>query len=95
MHALTPILVLSTLFSTSLAKIITIEGRYWTGNDVVHIGNTNCGQDVYHFKNSVCDGNAKIHLGDIVPPGCSPPGHTYENLVAKGSCKAHFGHQFV
>jgi hypothetical protein len=90
----TPILLL--LATISSAKLITIENRVFSGNDVVQIGNTNCGQDIYHFKNMVCEGNARVHLGDVVPKGCTPPGgHTYERIVAQGDCKMHMGDQFL
>ena len=95
MHALTFLVVLATIFSTSLAKVITVENKHFGGNDKVHIGNSNCGQDVYHFKNIQCDGNAQVHLGDDVPKGCKAPSHTYEKCTVAGKCKMHMGHSYV
>lgn len=72
-----------------------VDGLKWGGNDVVHIGNTRCGQNTWEFKNNYCDGNAKVHLGDDVPKGCKPPGGTtYHNNHAAGHCKLHQGNVY-
>ncbi|KAF2760325.1 hypothetical protein EJ05DRAFT_474215 [Pseudovirgaria hyperparasitica] len=93
MYAITPILLLASLFSTSLAADIYIQGRHFGGDDRIQIGNTNCGQDVYHYSDITCDGNARMHLGSVVPHDCKAdaPGNTYTNIVASGKCKAHLG----
>ncbi|KAK3368470.1 hypothetical protein B0H63DRAFT_488511 [Podospora didyma] len=97
MHASTSLVVLATIFSTSaLAKTITIEGKHWGGNQKVQFGNKNCGQDHYIFKNNKCDGKAQVHLGDIVPKGCKPPGgHKWIGNVAAGQCFMHNGELFL
>ncbi|KAK3368453.1 hypothetical protein B0H63DRAFT_528820 [Podospora didyma] len=95
MHASTCFVVLATVFSTAFAKTITIENKHWGGDTKIQIGNKNCGQDTYIFKNNRCDGNAQVHLGDIVPKGCKPPSHQYIKNVSAGKCRIHMGHQFL
>ncbi|KAK3368465.1 hypothetical protein B0H63DRAFT_528830 [Podospora didyma] len=95
MRVLTTLVVLATLSTATFAKVITIKNQHFGGNDKIHYGNHDCGQDVYHFDNISCDGNAKVHLGDDVPKGCKPPNHTYGKIKAAGKCKMHMGHTFL
>jgi hypothetical protein len=90
---LNPIVFLATISS---AKLVTIENRVLCGNDVVDIGNTNCGQHIYHSKKKVCNSNTRVHVGDVIPKGCtSSDGHTYERMVAQGDDKMYAGDQFL
>lgn len=88
------IAVLATLLASSLARDVYVRNRHFGGNDKVHIGNTNCGQDVYHFEHISCDGNAQVHLGDIVPWGCHAPGHFYTDIDVAGKCRMIAGNVY-
>lgn len=95
MHVAFFITVLTSLFASSLAKDVYVKNRHFGGNDKVHIGNTNCGQDVYHFQHISCDGNAQVHIGDIVPEGCHAPGHFYEDIKIGGHCRMLAGNLYL
>ncbi|KAF2828159.1 hypothetical protein CC86DRAFT_369284 [Ophiobolus disseminans] len=87
MRALASVMVLATIFSNSHAVEIWIENQHWGDNTSVHIGNIDCGQDVYHYRDCSCDGTAYVHLGDIVPQNCTPPGgRSWERITAAGFC---------
>lgn len=81
------VLLLIAFSNATLAKNIWYYYHHWSDNDIVHLGNTNCGQDIYHFINNTCDGNARIRLGDDVPGGCIPPTHVYHGNIASGNCQ--------
>lgn len=70
MHPLN--LVLFTIFGSSFAATIIVENLSFGDGVSTQIGNTNCSRDIYKYRNNYCDGDAYMHLGDILPPGCPP-----------------------
>lgn len=95
MYISTSVAVLATIFSSSLAADVTVSGSSWGGSVTTQIGNVNCGQDVYHYIDNSCGGNAQVQLGDIVPDDCVPPAATYSGFTASDSCCAHLGNYYT
>jgi hypothetical protein len=96
MYSLTCFVILATIFNSSYAKTITIENRVFSGEDRVQIGNVNCAQDIYIFKNITCKGNARVQLGDIVASGCVPPGGAkLYDIFSQDSCRLHIGNHYI
>jgi hypothetical protein len=96
MYSLTCFVVLATIFNSSYAKTITIKNQVFSSKDRVQLGNINCAQDHYIFKNIKCTGNARVQLGDIIARGCVPlGGHTSDGITAKDSCHIHVRNHFI
>jgi hypothetical protein len=96
MYGLTCFVVLATIFNNSYAKTITIENRVFSGNDRVQIGNIECAQDIYIYRNITRKDNARVQLGDIVARECVPPGGAkLYDIYNRDNCRMHIGNHYI
>ena len=88
MHAFSSIMLIATIFSTAHAADFLIENLQFHGDENVQIGNTNCGQDCYSYKDITCDDNVVLVLGDLIPKDCTPPtcSRSWTGIIASGNC---------